>query len=74
MTCFGPGEYDQATTRSMHEGGVFTAMCDGSVQFISDDIETNGAFGACCTPWDFLVLSQDSGSGPTGTSTRPPRP
>jgi prepilin-type N-terminal cleavage/methylation domain-containing protein len=74
MTCYGPGSYDQATARSMHAGGIFAAMCDGSVQFISDDIETNGAFGTCCTPWDFLMLSQDDGSGPVGPPPRPPRP
>jgi prepilin-type N-terminal cleavage/methylation domain-containing protein len=28
----------QATARSYHSGGVFTAMADGSVQFIGDDI------------------------------------
>ncbi len=74
MSCYGPGSFDQATSRSMHAGGVFVAMCDGSVQFISEDIETNGALGPCCSPWDFLVLSQDSGSPPAGPPPRPPRP
>jgi prepilin-type N-terminal cleavage/methylation domain-containing protein len=74
MTCYGPGSYDQATARSVHMGGVFVAMCDGSVQFISDDIETNGAMGSCCTPWDRLMLSQDDGAGPAGPPPRPPRP
>ena len=73
MTCYGPGSFDQATARSKHPGGVHVAMCDGSVQFISDDIETNGALGPCCTPWDFLFLSQDSGSGPAGPPPRGPR-
>ena len=59
------GGSDQATTRSMHTGGVFVAMCDASVQFISDDIETSGEWGSCCTPWDHLISSQDAAdSGP----------
>ena len=32
----------QATTRSMHSGGVFTCFVDGSVHWLSDTIETNG--------------------------------
>jgi prepilin-type N-terminal cleavage/methylation domain-containing protein len=52
--------FDQATTRSMHTGGVFVAMCDASVQFISDDIETSGEWGDCCTPWDHYIASQDA--------------
>jgi hypothetical protein len=29
----------QSTARSTHPGGVFAAMCDGSVQFISDFVD-----------------------------------
>jgi hypothetical protein len=72
MTCFGPGSMDQATSRSMHVGGVFIALCDASVQFISDDIETSGPNGACCKAWDHLIASQD-GEDP-GQLPRPPRP
>lgn len=69
MGCYGcgtslgnpAGGFDQATTRSMHQGGVFIAMCDGSVQFISDDIETSGCWGACCSAWDYLIMSADDG-------------
>jgi prepilin-type N-terminal cleavage/methylation domain-containing protein len=78
MPCYGgkPGDpFDGATTRSMHVGGLFVAMCDGSVQFISEDIETGGAMGACCKAWDHLMLSQDGGaptvSGGTGRPGRP---
>lgn len=62
---------NQATSRSTHTGGVFIAMCDGSVQFINDDIETSGIWGTCCKPWDHLILSIDGGW--TGNTTRPPR-
>ena len=33
----------QATTRSMHSGGVYTCFADGSVHWISDTIQTDGA-------------------------------
>jgi prepilin-type N-terminal cleavage/methylation domain-containing protein len=74
MSCYGPGVSDGATGRSMHMGGLFVAMCDGSVQFISDDIETAGAFGSCCKPWDHLILSKDGGALTTGSTGRPGRP
>jgi len=64
MTC-NPGSFDQQTTRSLHTGGVFVAMCDGSVQFISDDIETTAVnTPTCCRAWDQLWLSQDNGTVP----------
>lgn len=63
MTCFNGSGIDQATTRSSHTGGVFTAMCDGSVSFTSDDIETSGELGSCCSPWDHLVASGDEEDG-----------
>jgi hypothetical protein len=70
MGCNGPGSFDQATSRSMHPGGVFIAMCDGSVQFINDDIETAGSWGTCCRAWDHLILSKDA-DDPGGTVRRP---
>jgi prepilin-type N-terminal cleavage/methylation domain-containing protein len=63
MGCFGGDVFDQAGTRSKHTGGVFMAMCDGSVQFIGDDIETSGCYGNCCTVWDWMILSADGGKG-----------
>jgi prepilin-type N-terminal cleavage/methylation domain-containing protein len=72
MSCYGPGVSNGATGRSMHVGGLFAAMCDGSVQFISDDIETGGALGTCCKPWDHFILSNDGGALNTGG--RPGRP
>jgi len=62
MSC-DPGYFAQATSRSVHMGGVFVAMCDGSVQFISDEIETSGDFGGCCSPWDYMIMSGDEGMG-----------
>jgi prepilin-type N-terminal cleavage/methylation domain-containing protein len=67
MPCYGgtPGaSFDQQTARSTHSGGVFIAMCDGSVQFISNDIDAGGTFGKCCTPWDQIWLSEDNGYVP----------
>lgn len=63
--CMGcdPGYFAQATVRSVHTGGAFVAMCDGSVQFVSDDIETTGDFGSCCSVWDYMIASADNGKG-----------
>jgi len=53
----------QATIRSQHAGGAFVAMCDGSVTFINNDIETTGpTIGSpCCTAWDYMLTSADEG-------------
>ena len=62
MTCSGGGGYDQQTIRSRHPGGVHVAMCDGSVQFINDDIEvSSGIASSCCTPWDYMITSAAEG-------------
>jgi prepilin-type N-terminal cleavage/methylation domain-containing protein/prepilin-type processing-associated H-X9-DG protein len=64
MGCNGINGFDQATTRSRHPGGVHVAMVDGSVQFISDDVETNGCYiTSCCSAWDYMILSGDNGAG-----------
>ncbi len=64
MGCDG-GYFAQATIRSIHVGGAFVGMCDGSVQFLNEDIETSGSFGQCCSPWDYLISSGDDGqAGP----------
>jgi prepilin-type processing-associated H-X9-DG protein len=57
MGCSGGGGFDQATVRSKHPGGSHIAMCDGSVQWVSDDIETSGCYGQCCTVWDYMIGS-----------------
>lgn len=57
------GNYQQ-TARSQHQGGVFATFCDGSVHFISDDIDVAGNFTGDSTTtitsvWDRLNLSAD---------------
>ena len=44
MGCYGGNEFLEATVRSQHPGGVHVAMADGSVQWVSDDIETLGCY------------------------------
>ena len=60
MDCFTGGAADQATTRSSHPGGVHIAMCDGSVSFLSDNVETSGIGGPWGTAWDFMIGSADA--------------
>ncbi len=61
MPCDGSGTFDQATTRSLHLGGVIVAFVDGRVEFIDDNIETSGKWGPCCAPWDHMIASADGG-------------
>jgi prepilin-type N-terminal cleavage/methylation domain-containing protein len=63
MTCHLGTNYSQAAPRSMHPAGLHVAMCDGSVQFISNDVETSGCFGDCCAPWDRMIASADGEKG-----------
>jgi prepilin-type processing-associated H-X9-DG protein len=72
MACYGCGttvgtapgsvSVDQATVRSTHSGGVYVAMVDGHVEFVTDDIETSGCLGGTFTAWDYLMLSADGGT------------
>lgn len=50
----------QQTMRSTHPGGVHVALVDGSVQFLSDDVEISQTVGECCSVWDLLQLAADS--------------
>ena len=45
MHCDGAGGGNQAAPRSQHPGGVHVAMCDGSVQFILNEVESSSAWG-----------------------------
>jgi prepilin-type N-terminal cleavage/methylation domain-containing protein/prepilin-type processing-associated H-X9-DG protein len=60
MPCYAGDEWnDQAAARSTHPGGVHIGMADGSSRWISNFIETTGSYGACCSPWDYFILSAD---------------
>jgi len=66
-----PGYFAQATTRSAHPDGVYVARCDGSVSFVSDDIETSGLYGSWGSLWDRLIASADSGTDGSFAGTLP---
>ncbi|TWU20791.1 DUF1559 domain-containing protein [Bythopirellula polymerisocia] len=59
MPCWVGGFGAQATTRSLHFGGVLMAFADGSVHWINDTIETSGPYGDWGTVWDKLIASID---------------
>ena len=62
MGCYGPPgrpESGQATARSLHRGGVFVCMGDGSVRWIDDAIEVRPSTAANLSVWDRLNLSAD---------------
>ncbi len=71
MPCwYGNNPDTQQTARSLHIGGVNMCLCDGSVHFISDFIETAYSKGTnqiqsggqppqCLGVWDKLNLSND---------------
>jgi prepilin-type processing-associated H-X9-DG protein len=63
MTCHRGDLAMQAGVRSKHPGGAHLAMCDGSVQYVSDDVETSGCYGGCCAVWDHMITSAGGDRG-----------
>jgi prepilin-type N-terminal cleavage/methylation domain-containing protein len=60
MTCWDGCPSHQAAPRSRHSpGGIHVVMCDGSVHWIADGVNTNGPWGPCCSVWDRLVAARD---------------
>jgi type II secretory pathway pseudopilin PulG len=64
MTCYmiAPFGFNQEIARSVHRGGLFTALCDGSVQWVSDYIDIAGNIAAeppMFSVWDALNASAD---------------
>lgn len=60
----------QQTVRSLHAGGAHVALADGSVHWISDNIDINGDLGANpprFSVWDRLNLSADGKPIPDGS-------
>lgn len=62
FTCYAGNAFAQAAVRSYHSGGANISMCDGSVTFISDDVETSGYFGSWGSVWDHMIASADDGA------------
>lgn len=61
MGCY-PRAMNQQTARSLHTGGVNVCMVDGSVQWISDFIDTRGNWNSSpprFSVWDRLNISND---------------
>ena len=59
MTCIGASTNNQATTRSVHEGGVFVTFADGSVHFISEFIQLGTTTDENMAVWDRLNAARD---------------
>ena len=56
---------NQATARSMHAGGVYVSMVDGSIRWITDSIDINPSGSSGLSVWDRLMLSADGETMPT---------
>lgn len=56
--CSGSNPNRQAASRSMHPGGIFVCLADGSVHWISDFIEVSNSVSHASV-WDRLNLSKD---------------
>ncbi len=67
MGCFNSEGTGQVAPRSQHEGGVFVMMLDGSVHFISNDVESNALQEACGTPHGVWQAIHTRASGDIAT-------
>ncbi len=59
MSCWPSGGVTQSGARSKHPSGVHAALCDGSVRFISDWVESGGNLAVNPSVWDRLNASAD---------------
>lgn len=61
MGCYpgGTSYWQGATSRSLHQGGVFMACVDGSVHWVRDEIDVMPSTAVNLSVWDRLMLSAD---------------
>lgn len=52
-------QWEQGGARSMHSGGVFVSMADGSVRLITENIQVLPSDTSNFSVWDRLMLSAD---------------
>jgi prepilin-type N-terminal cleavage/methylation domain-containing protein len=51
----------QQTIRSIHTGGAYVSMGDGSIHWLSDNVQNgDGVYGGTYSVWDSLIASGDS--------------
>jgi len=56
---YGPWVNKQQSPRSLHAGGIFVAMADGSVRWISDLIQVVPSYSHSLSVWDRIMVSND---------------
>jgi hypothetical protein len=57
----------QQTARSLHEGGVYVSLADGSVQWLSDNVNSSPDTYENPSVWAMLFSSGDSQTVPEST-------